>query len=170
MLQELSTLKIRFYIDPKTKDPHIHRHKVTEQEVEEVLSHPGEDRIGHEGTRVAIGQTRVRQIPSCCLCARTREYICDNSIRFIRKSTDSLPKTYAKKEKMRLSKLPPGWNEERVQRVLAHYESQTDEEAVAEDEAAYEGSGDMVMEIPYKLIPIVRDLIAQTSSAEHAKS
>ncbi|RJS73795.1 hypothetical protein CW696_00780 [ANME-2 cluster archaeon] len=71
---------------------------------------------------------------------------------------------------MRLSKLPPGWNEERVQRVLAHYESQTDEEAVAEDEAAYEGSGDMVMEIPYKLIPIVRDLIAQTSSAEHAKS
>ena len=58
MLQELSTLKIRFYIDPKTKDPHIHRHKVTEQEVEEVLSHPGEDRIGHEGARVAIGQTR----------------------------------------------------------------------------------------------------------------
>ena len=38
------------------------------------------------------------------------------------------------------------------------------------DEAAYEGSGDTVMEIPYKLIPIVRDLIAQTSSAEHAKS
>ena len=41
---------------------------------------------------------------------------------------------------MRQNKLPPGWNEERVQRVLAHYESQTDEEAVAEDEAAYEDS------------------------------
>lgn len=51
-------MKIRFYIDPKTNDPHIHRHKVTEQEVEDVLSHPGEDRFGHEGTRVAIGQTR----------------------------------------------------------------------------------------------------------------
>ena len=25
------------------------------------------------------------------------------------------------------------------------------------------------MKIPYKLVPIVRDLIAQTSSAEHAK-
>ncbi|MEA1863807.1 MAG: hypothetical protein U9N46_01200 [Euryarchaeota archaeon] len=51
-------MKIRFYIDPKTKDPHIHRHEVTEHEVEDVLSHPGEDRIGHEGTRVAIGPTR----------------------------------------------------------------------------------------------------------------
>jgi hypothetical protein len=98
-----------------------------------------------------------------------REYICDNSIRFIRKSTDSSPKTY-QKEKMRQNKLPPGWNEERVQRVLTHYESQTDEEAVAEDEAAYEDSGDTLMEIPYKLVPIVRDLIAQTSSAEHVKS
>ena len=70
---------------------------------------------------------------------------------------------------MRPNKLPPGWNEEQVQRVLAHYESQTDEEAVAEDEAAYEDSGDTLMKIPYKLVPIVRDLIAQTSSAEHAK-
>ena len=41
---------------------------------------------------------------------------------------------------MRLNKLPPEWNEERVQHVLVHYESQTDEEAVAEDEAAYENS------------------------------
>ena len=70
---------------------------------------------------------------------------------------------------MKLNKFPPWWNEERVQRVLAHYESQTDEEAVAEDEAAYEDSGDTLMKIPYKLVPIVRDLIAQTSSAEHAK-
>jgi len=53
-------MKIRFYIDPKTNDPHIHRHKVTEQEVKDIhiLLHPGEDRIGHEGARVAIGQTR----------------------------------------------------------------------------------------------------------------
>ena len=70
---------------------------------------------------------------------------------------------------MRPNKLPPGWNEERVQRVLAHYESQTDKEAVAEDEAAYNDSGDTLMKIPYQLVPIVRDLITQTSSAEHAK-
>ena len=52
---------------------------------------------------------------------------------------------------MRLNKFPSGWNEEQVQRVLAHYERQTDEEAVAEDEAAYEDSGDTLMEIPYEL-------------------
>jgi len=33
---------------------------------------------------------------------------------------------------------PPGWDEDRVKRVLAHYEEQTEEEAVAEDEAAFE--------------------------------
>ena len=62
---------------------------------------------------------------------------------------------------MRLSKLPPGWNEERVQRVLAHYERQTDEETVAEDEAAYEDAGQTIMKIPHELVPMVRDLIAQ---------
>jgi hypothetical protein len=51
-------MKIRFYIDPKTIDPHIHCHNVTEQEVEDVLSHTDEDRFGYEGARVAIGQTR----------------------------------------------------------------------------------------------------------------
>ena len=35
---------------------------------------------------------------------------------------------------------PPGWDEARVQRVLQHYDSLTEEEAVAEDEAAFEDS------------------------------
>ena len=37
---------------------------------------------------------------------------------------------------------PPGWDEERVKRVLAHYEQQSEEEAVAEDEAAFEKNGE----------------------------
>jgi len=37
-------------------------------------------------------------------------------------------------------KFPPGWDEERGQRVLAHYESQTEKEAVAEDVAAFNPS------------------------------
>jgi hypothetical protein len=36
------------------------------------------------------------------------------------------------------NKFPPGWDEARVRRVLAHYEQQTEAEAVAEDEAAFE--------------------------------
>ena len=51
-------MELLFYIDPETNLPHIYRHKVTEQEVEDILAHPGEDRLGHEGSRVAIGQTR----------------------------------------------------------------------------------------------------------------
>lgn len=44
---------------------------------------------------------------------------------------------------MRQNRFPPGWDEERVPRVLAHYEEQTEEEAVAEDEAAFEDSAIM---------------------------
>jgi hypothetical protein len=32
---------------------------------------------------------------------------------------------------------PDGWDAERVRRVLEHYEAQSDEEAVAEDEAEW---------------------------------
>ncbi len=48
---------IRYYIDPETGLPHIYNHGVSEDEVEEVLTRPGEDRLGYEGARVAIGQT-----------------------------------------------------------------------------------------------------------------
>jgi len=34
------------------------------------------------------------------------------------------------------SEFPPGWDEKRVEEVLSHYESQTDEEAAAEHDAA----------------------------------
>ena len=50
---------IRYYIDPETGLPHIYNHDVNEDEVEEVLSRPGEDRWGYEGARVAIGQTEA---------------------------------------------------------------------------------------------------------------
>jgi hypothetical protein len=62
---------------------------------------------------------------------------------------------------MKQSKFPPGWNEERVRRVLAHYEQQTEEEAVAEDEAAFEDPTQTVMEVPRELVPAVRELIAK---------
>ena len=56
---------------------------------------------------------------------------------------------------------PPGWDEERVLRVIQHYESLTEEEAVAEDEAAFEDSTQTVMEIPKALVPAVRALLAE---------
>lgn len=51
-------MKIRFYIDPDTGLPHVYRHDVRENEVEDVLEKPGEDRPGKENSRIAIGQTR----------------------------------------------------------------------------------------------------------------
>jgi len=62
---------------------------------------------------------------------------------------------------MKHTKFPPGWDENRVRRVLEHYENQSDEEAVAEDEAAYELTTHTAMEIPVELVPTVRELLAK---------
>ena len=62
---------------------------------------------------------------------------------------------------MKQPKYPDGWDAERVRRVLEHYEAQSDEEAVAEDEAAYEATTHTAMEVPDELVPVVRELIAK---------
>lgn len=62
---------------------------------------------------------------------------------------------------MKKAKFPPGWDEQRVRRVLEHYEQQTDDQAVAEDEAAYEDSAQTLMEVPTELVPTIRELIAK---------
>ena len=63
------------------------------------------------------------------------------------------------------TKFPEGWDEGRVKRVLEHYERQSEEEAVAEDEAAFEEEGQTVMEVPNDLVPAVRELIAKHRKA-----
>jgi hypothetical protein len=49
--------QVRYYIDVETGYPHLAKHGVTTEEVEQVLSRPGEDRPGKDGSRVAIGRT-----------------------------------------------------------------------------------------------------------------
>lgn len=66
---------------------------------------------------------------------------------------------------MTQSNFPPGWKESRVQKVLSHYEVQTEDQAVAEDEAAFENPGQTFMEVPNELLPKVRALIARDNSA-----
>jgi hypothetical protein len=56
---------------------------------------------------------------------------------------------------------PPGWDTKRVTSVLAHYESQTEEESLAEDEAAFLATGQTFIEIPTELVPAVRELVAR---------
>lgn len=52
-------MDVRYYVDPETDQPHIYRHAVTEEEVEEVLRRPMEDRPGRGGSRVAVGPTQA---------------------------------------------------------------------------------------------------------------
>jgi len=69
---------------------------------------------------------------------------------------------------MRPNRFPPGWNEERVRKVLAHYEQQAEEEAMAEDEAAFEDSTQTVIEVPKELLPAIRELIAKHKESRRA--
>jgi len=56
-------------------------------------------------------------------------------------------------------RFPPGWNEKKVQEVIAHYDGQTDEERAAEIEAAAAASGQTLMSVPTELVPDVLELI-----------
>ena len=60
---------------------------------------------------------------------------------------------------MKRSRYPAGWNEERVRAVLLHYETQTEEQAVAEDEAAFRRRDQTVMVVPKRLVPVITRII-----------
>ena len=50
-------MDVRYFQDPESDEPHIYDHGITEDEVEFVLRHPGEDRPGSDDSRHALGQT-----------------------------------------------------------------------------------------------------------------
>lgn len=56
--------------------------------------------------------------------------------------------------------LPTGWDESRINRVIDHYETQSDDDAAAEDEAAF-AVEDTLVQVPAELVPDVRALIAR---------
>lgn len=66
---------------------------------------------------------------------------------------------------MKKQKFPPGWDEDRVKDVIAHYESQTEDEEFAEIEEAREADDITLMAIPKDLVPAVRALLARKQSA-----
>ena len=62
-------------------------------------------------------------------------------------------------------KLPTGWDEVRVRDVLAHYESQSEDDQAAEIEAALRADGTTLMAVPDELVGEVRALIARKRPA-----
>lgn len=62
-------------------------------------------------------------------------------------------------------KFPPGWDKNRVERLLSHYENVTEEQQVAEDEeAARQQNGQAVVAVPEELLPAIRQLLAEYQS------
>ncbi len=159
-------MNLRFYIDPETGEPHLSRHGVTEQEAAEVINCPGEDRAGRDGSRIALGQTqagrylRVVYVPD----PEPGSAFVITAYELQVKPLAAYRKRRRRKAKVRKNNFPPGWDEERVRRLLAHYEQQSESEAVAEDEAACEDQGQTIMEVPTELVPAIRDLIARRQS------
>ena len=65
---------------------------------------------------------------------------------------------------MKQNEFPPGWDEERVRSVIAYYDQQTEDEAVAEVEAALQNESSTLMKIPTELVPAVLELIDKHSA------
>jgi hypothetical protein len=71
----------------------------------------------------------------------------------------------SKKSKRRKQALPPGWNEKRVQEVIAYHDAQTDEEGAAEYEEAMKLEDLTMMFVPRDLVPEIRRLISRRRGA-----
>lgn len=56
-------------------------------------------------------------------------------------------------------RFPPGWDEEKIRKVIDHYDNQTDEERAAEIIAAQEAAGHTMVSVPTELVPKVVALI-----------
>jgi hypothetical protein len=50
-------MELRFWNDPETNLPHFYDHGVTEEEVRQVLTRPGEEFPGSDNSRIRLGQT-----------------------------------------------------------------------------------------------------------------
>jgi len=59
------------------------------------------------------------------------------------------------------SPYPTGWNRKRVQALIDHYENQSDDEAIAEANAAYDAIKTTMIQIPVELVPQVQKLISK---------
>jgi hypothetical protein len=61
------------------------------------------------------------------------------------------------------NRYPKGLNRRKVGAIIAHYENQSEDDAVAEDEAAYHSNKVTMMGVPIDLVGKVQKLIAKRS-------
>ena len=65
----------------------------------------------------------------------------------------------------RKQQYPAGWNEARTQALADHYDSQSEDEQVAEHEAAFAAEGQTVLVVPTELVPKIVRMIRKKQSA-----
>ncbi len=70
-----------------------------------------------------------------------------------------------KKPKPAQAALPEGWSAERVQKLVDHYEAQSEDEALDEDETPFRPGGTSMIEVPAEMVPRIRELIAKRGAA-----
>ena len=148
------------------RSPHIYANDVVEHEARAVLTHPGEDLPAFAGARMALGQIRPKErylrviyVPDpeanrvfVLTAFRLRGKVLDAARARQRAQGRHLR---GKKHRARMTTnqpmsgapttteqpFPPGWDEERVLRVIAHHEDQSLDAALVEDEAAVAAEG-----------------------------
>lgn len=62
---------------------------------------------------------------------------------------------------MNQEKFPPGWDADRVRRLIASYDALDEEQHVAEDEAAQEQPSQTTVVVPIEFMPAIRQMFAQ---------
>jgi len=60
---------------------------------------------------------------------------------------------------MKKQDFPAGWDEARVRKVIAHYDNQSEDEELAEFEAAFADPRLTLISVPTELVPAVHELI-----------
>ena len=61
------------------------------------------------------------------------------------------------------NRYPKGLNRKKVEALVAYYDNQSDEEAIAEAEAAYRKRSSALVEVPIRLLPKIRQMIARSA-------
>ena len=75
-----------------------------------------------------------------------------------RKSTRKRTRRKTRKDPNRY---PKGWNARSIKALAEHYENQSEDDAVAEDEAAYRSTLVTMMAVPVEFVPQVHKLLAK---------
>jgi hypothetical protein len=68
-------------------------------------------------------------------------------------------------KKTKKQKLPPGWTQERLRKLAEYYDNQSEDEQVAEHEAALHAEDQTIMAVPTELVPDILRLIEKKKTA-----